>query len=91
MQEGSGTLLDHSLILATSDTNSAKVHSIDSLPIMVAGAGNGKWRSGLHIAGKGDPSSRVGLTIQQALGMPVQSWGLGAMKTSKTINEVIAA
>jgi uncharacterized protein DUF1552 len=91
VKEGSGTLLDHSLILATSDTNSAKVHSIDSLPILVAGSGSGKWRSGLHIVGKGDPSSRVGLTIQQALGMPVQSWGLGAMKTSKTINEVLTA
>jgi len=91
VKEGSGTLLDHSLILATSDTNSAKVHSIDSLPILVAGSGSGKWRSGLHIVGKGDPSSRVGLTIQQALGMPVQSWGLAAMKTSKTINEVLTA
>jgi hypothetical protein len=31
----------------------------------------------------------VGLTIQQALGMPVGEWGDGAMKTSKTITEVI--
>jgi hypothetical protein len=91
VQEGSGTLLDHSLLLATSDTNSAKVHSIDSLPILVAGSANGKWRQGLHIAGKGDPSSRVGLTIQQVLGMPVGSWGVGAMQTSKSISEVFAS
>lgn len=91
VREGSGTLLDHTLLLATSDTNSAKVHSIDSLPIMVAGSANGKWRQGLHIAGKGDPSSRVGLTIQQVLGMPVGSWGVDAMETSKSIADVIAA
>ena len=42
-----------------------------------------------HIAGKGDPSSRVGLTLQQALGMPVSSWGVTSMETSKPISEVL--
>jgi hypothetical protein len=88
VKEGNGTLLDHSLVLATSESNYAKIHSIESLPIMVAGSAGGKWRSGQHVIGKGDPSSRVGLTIQQALGMPVSSWGDGAMKTSKPISEV---
>ena len=57
---------------------------------IVAGSAGGKWRSGQHIAGKGDPSSRVGLTIQQALGLPVSSWGAGAMQASKPIGEVLA-
>jgi hypothetical protein len=89
VKEGDGTLLDHSLVLATSESNFAKVHSVESLPIMVAGKGGGKWKSGQHIAGKGDPSSRVGLTLQQALGMPVSAWGGGAMQTSKTIGDVL--
>jgi hypothetical protein len=89
VKEGNGTLLDHSLVLATSESNFAKIHSIDSLPIIVAGCAAGKWKSGQHIAGKGDPSSRVGLTIQQALGMPVGSWGVDAMHTSKPISEVL--
>lgn len=88
VKEGSGTLLDNSLFLATSESNYARIHSIDSLPIMVAGRAGGKWRSGVHVAGKGDPTSRVGLTIQQALGMPVSTWGDGAMQTSKSISEV---
>ena len=90
VKEGNGTLLDHSLVLATSESNYAKIHSIESLPILVAGTAGGKWRSGQHVAGKGDPSSRVGLTIQQALGMPVGSWGAGAMQTSRPIGEVLA-
>jgi hypothetical protein len=90
VKEGNGTLLDHSLVLATSESNFAKIHSIDSLPIVVAGSAGGKWKSGQHIAGKGDPSSRVGLTIQQALGMPVGSWGADAMQTSKPIGEVLS-
>ncbi len=88
VKEGNRTLLDNSLFLATSESNYARIHSIDSLPIMVAGRAGGKWRSGIHVTGKGDPTSRVGLTIQQALGMPVSGWGDGAMQTSKSISEV---
>ena len=90
VKEGDRTLLDNSLVLATSESNFAKLHTIENLPILVAGTGGGKWKSGQHIAGKGDPSSRVGLTIQQALGMPVDSWGSDAMKTSKPFTEVLA-
>lgn len=90
VKEGDRTLLDHTLMLATSESNFAKIHSVDNLPIMVAGLGGGKWKSGQHIDGKGDPSSRVGLTIQQVLGMPATSWGEGGMQTSKPISEVMA-
>jgi hypothetical protein len=90
VKEGDGTLLDHSLLLATSESNFAKIHSVDNLPIMVAGKAGGKWKSGQHISGNGDASSRVGLTIQQTLGMPVTAWGEGAMRATKPIGEVMA-
>lgn len=90
VKEGDGTLLDHSLILALSESNFAKLHTLESLPMLVAGSAGGKWRSGQHIAGKGDTTSRVGLTIQQAIGMPVAAWGTGANATSKSIGEVLA-
>ncbi|HEX7852110.1 MAG TPA: DUF1552 domain-containing protein [Sphingobium sp.] len=89
VKEGNGTLLDHSLVLATSESSFAKIHSIDNLPIIVAGSCGGKWSSGQHIAGKGDPTSRVGLTIQQALGMSVADWGTDAMRTANPISEVL--
>lgn len=89
VREGDGTLLDHSLVLGTSESNYAKLHSIDSLPVMVAGSAGGKWRSGQHVIGRGDPVTRVGLTIQQTLGMTVDTWGVAAMQTSNPINEVM--
>jgi hypothetical protein len=89
IKEGTGTLLDNTLMLATSESNFAKIHSVDNLPILVAGRGGGKWRAGQHVDGKGDPSSRVGLTIQQVMGMPVESWGEGGMATSKAFGEVM--
>lgn len=88
--EGNGTLLDHSLILALSESNLAKLHTLESLPMVVAGKAGGRWKAGQHIAGKGDTTSRVGLTLQQAMGMPVGEWGTGPNATSKTISEVMA-
>jgi hypothetical protein len=90
VKEGNGTLLDNTLMLATSESNFAKIHSVDNLPIMVAGSGGGKWKQGQHINGKGDPSTRVGLTIQQVLGLPVTSWGQESMQTAKPVTEVMA-
>lgn len=89
VKEGDGTLLDHSLILALSESNLAKLHTLASLPMIVAGSAGGKWKPGQHIDGKGDTTSRVGLTLQQAMGMPVGQWGTGANATSKSITEVI--
>lgn len=89
VKEGNGTLLDHSLILALSESNLAKFHTLESLPMIVAGSANGRWKPGQHISGKGDTVARVGLTVQQSLGMPIGSWGTGANATSRPITEVL--
>ena len=89
IKEGDGTLLDHSLVLALSESNLAKLHTLESLPLVVAGTGGGKWRAGQHINGKGDTVARVGLSLQQAMGMPTGQWGTGANATSKPISEVV--
>jgi hypothetical protein len=46
-------------------------------------------KPGIHVAGAGSPVSRLGLTVQQALGMPVDSWGQGSLQTSKPISEIL--
>ena len=35
------------------------------------------------------PASRVGLTLQQVMGVPVDTWGEGGMRTSKAISEIM--
>ena len=89
IREGDGTLLDHSLVLAYTDTLMAKVHSLTGVPMMVAGKAGGKIRSGLHIAGNGDPVTRVGLTIQQVMGLSVDKFGTKSMETKKPISEIV--
>ena len=88
--EGDKTLLDRAVIMGVTDTGFAKVHSYENVPIFTAGAAGGRMKTGLHIVGKGDPTTRVGLTVQQALGLPLNSWGTDSMATSKTITEVLA-
>jgi len=89
VQEGDGTLLDHSLVLAYTDTSYAKLHGLDGIPMLLAGNASGRVRTGMHIAGAGSPVSRVGLTIQQALGMSIDKWGAGSMETNKPVSEIL--
>jgi hypothetical protein len=88
--EGDGTLLDNCLVLAHSDCSIAKAHAIEGIPTMIAGRAGGKIRTGFHMAGRADPITRIGLTVQQALGLQVEKWGTHAMETNRTISELIA-
>lgn len=89
VKEGDRTLLDNSLVFAHSETEFAKFHTIDNIPMMTAGSGGGRFRTGLHIAGEGTPVSRVGLTLQQAMGVPVDRWGTESLETNKPIKELM--
>ncbi len=90
IQEGDGTLLDHSLLLSYSDTSFAKIHALDGIPVFLIGGANGRMKTGYHIAAGGQPISRVGLTIQKAFGLPVDKWGQASLETSNPFTELLA-
>ena len=90
VKEGDGTLLDNSLIMAFSDTGYAKIHSIDNIPMFLAGRAGGRHNAGQHIHATGESVTRVSLTAQQLVGAPVGEFGVGSMRTSRAIGEVIA-
>ena len=90
IKEGNGTLLDNCLIMAFSDTGYAKIHSIDNIPIFLAGAAGGRHKTGQHVHAVGESVTRVSLTAQQLVGAPIGEFGTGSMKTSRPIAEVIA-
>lgn len=87
--EGDGTLLDNCLVLAHSDCSIAKSHAVEGIPAMVAGNAGGRIRTGFHMAGNADPISRIGLTVQQAMGVQVERWGVRGMETNRTITELL--
>ncbi len=90
VKEGNGTLLDNTLVFAHSETEFAKFHTIDNIPMMTAGGAGGRVKTGIHVAGGGTPVSRVGLTMQQVMGVPLDTWGTGSMQTGKSIGEILA-
>ncbi|MDE2595356.1 MAG: DUF1552 domain-containing protein [Sphingomonadales bacterium] len=90
VKEGSRTLLDNTVVFAHSETEFAKFHTIDNMPMMTAGSGGGRIATGHYVDGIGTPVTRVGLTLQQALGVPVDRWGSKSMETSKPIAEIVA-
>jgi hypothetical protein len=87
--EGKGTLLDNTIVFAHSDVQFARGHTIDGIPMMTAGSGGGRLKTGLHIAGNGEVVTRLGLTLQQVMKVPVDRWGTGTMQTSKPISEIV--
>jgi len=90
IKEGEGTVLDNSLIMAFSDTGYAKIHSIENIPMFLAGRAGGRHKAGQHIHTTGDSVTRVSLTAQQLVGAPVGEFGSGSMKTARAITEVFA-
>jgi hypothetical protein len=90
IREGNRTLLDRTALYYSADTGYARVHGLDNMPLMTAGAAGGRLKTGIHVHGPNDPATRVGLTLQQVFGVPVGTWGTESNQTSKTIAEVVA-
>ncbi len=89
VREGDGTLLDRTVVMALSECGYAKQHSLEGIPIFLAGGkGSGKIKTGLHVRAEGEAGTRVGLTVQQCMGLSVDSWGVGAMRTARPLTEL---
>jgi hypothetical protein len=88
--EGDGTLLDNCLVFGHSDISFAKIHGITGVPMMIAGSAGGALRPGVHVRGATSPTTRVGLTIQQAMGLNTESWGSRSMEATQPVSEIVA-
>lgn len=87
--EGDGTLLDNCLVWGHSDVSLAKTHSIIGIPMMIAGKAGGRIKPGVHVAGNASLTTRVGLTIQQVMGLNVDRWGLLSMEATRPVSEIV--
>jgi len=88
--EGDGTLLDNCLVFAHSDVSLAKAHGITGIPMMIGGRAGGALKPGVHVAGATSPTTRVGLTIQQVVGINAESWGSRSMEATQAVSEILA-
>jgi hypothetical protein len=88
--EGSGNLLDQSVVYATTDIDNAFVHEEDDMPVLIAGRGGGSLPSaGIHYRSSGRNASDVLLTVLKAAGTGVTSVGSGTGASSSAISDLL--
>ena len=74
--EGSGSLLDHCLIIYGSGISDGNSHAHDDLPILLAGRGNGTINAGRHIRfPKETPLTNLYVTMLDGLGVKGDRFG----------------
>ena len=101
--DGAGTLLDNCAILGFTECSEGRSHNAmmqPGIPFIVAGRGGGSLvYPGIHYASpmqgdqpsetNGRNASAVPLTLMQALGTGITSWGVGPGQASKVISELL--
>jgi hypothetical protein len=76
IQEGSGSLLDQSMILYGSGLADGNQHAHDNLPILLAGRGGGSIQTGRHIRfPKETPMANVFLSMLDRMNVPAERFG----------------
>lgn len=77
VQEGSGTLLDHSMVLYGSGISDGNRHRHEDLPIVLAGGASGQIETGRLIRPEGSevPMGNLFLSMLDVMGTPVDSIG----------------
>ncbi|WP_437188434.1 DUF1552 domain-containing protein [Planctomicrobium sp. SH668] len=76
IDEGNGTLLDHSMILMGCGMSDGNAHDPRNLPIVVAGKGNGTLKTGQHIAAPVDtPLCNLYVNMLHQMGIEADSFG----------------
>lgn len=89
--EGDGTLLDHCLIMGTSDVSLGRVHSLDEFPILLVGGGGGAVKTDFHWrSATQDNVTKLLITVQKAMGMPVEEFGQEEAFARGAIDSVLA-
>ncbi|HEV3202816.1 MAG TPA: DUF1552 domain-containing protein [Gemmataceae bacterium] len=85
VNEGSGTLLDNSMIVYGSCIGDGNRHNHNDLPILLLGKGGGTFKTGRHIIyPKDTPLSNLYMSMLELMGAPVESFG----DSSGTLNDL---
>jgi hypothetical protein len=85
--DGTGNLLDNSVVYTTSCTGESTSHGANDYPVLVAGKARGKLKVDQHLrmvaappgatgAPNGESVSKVPYTLLTMLGMPEGPWGM---------------
>lgn len=86
IKEGDGTLLDNSMVMFMSDLRDGNRHAPQNLPIVLAGKGGGKLKTGQNVVfGKETNLANLYLTMLHAQGINVPKFA----DSNRTLSEIL--
>ena len=89
--EGDGTLLDHCAILGCSEVSRGQTHSLDDMPILLAGSADGHFKTGLHHRSYSlESTTKILISIQRGMGMNVTSFGSEDAYSDEEVTEILS-
>ncbi len=91
VDEGEGSLLDHCLVLGTSDVALGNTHTLEDYPIVLAGGACGTIKTDTHYRSPAaDNASKVMLSIVRAMGISAPSYGAEDGLVSESLGAIEA-
>jgi hypothetical protein len=75
--EGTGTMLDNSIVVLCSEVSDGNTHSHDDMPFVVCGRGGGALRTGRIVDAGGRRHGELLVSLAQAMGANLGSFGSG--------------
>jgi hypothetical protein len=76
VKEPEGSLLDNSMVIYGGGISDGDRHNHDDLPILVAGKGGGRMKTGRHVKyPNGTPLNNLFLSLLDRMGVPTETLG----------------
>ncbi|RME22472.1 MAG: DUF1552 domain-containing protein [Deltaproteobacteria bacterium] len=89
--EGSGTLLDHCVILGTTEVSLGQTHSILDIPILLGGSASGALKTDHHLRALGGENvSKVLLALIQAMDVNLTEFGSEEGHVTEPLGDLFA-
>ena len=86
--DGSGSLLDTSTVVWVKELGDSRLHDFKAVPYVVAGGGNGYWKTGRYLKLNDVPHQKLLVALAQSMGVAIQSFGVpdvtGALEELKS-------
>lgn len=89
--DGAGNLLDSLALLITSDTSDGEAHSVNDLPVVIAGKAGGALKyPGVYYHSNGEHTNRVLLSVLRGVGLTLAEIGEGNNKQTAGVSAIEA-
>lgn len=85
LNEGGESVLDHTLLLCTTDCSLGRTHSLDEYPLLFAGGRSHGLARSTHLRARGENICKVSLSIMQMMGLRNAEFGVGAARATEPL------